>query len=67
MRSKILARLFHHHLFVVGPVAQIHFRRKIAFEDDQVATDSVDDQPTPASNSHDRGLPPVRLYRIFAV
>ena len=43
MRSQVLAKLLHHEGFVVGPVADVHFGDGVAFEDDQVSTDAVEE------------------------
>ena len=43
MRSQILAELFRHHHFVIGPVADVHFGDRVAFEDDEVGADAVEE------------------------
>ena len=43
MRSQILAEFFHHHGFVIGPVAQIHLRNGLALEGDDVRADSIEE------------------------
>ena len=36
MQSEIFPKLFCHHRFVIGPVAEVHFGEGVAFEDDEV-------------------------------
>src|SRR5689334_13830262 len=43
MRSQILAELFFHHCLVIRPVAEIHLRCGVAFEDDQMGADAVEE------------------------
>ena len=43
MRSQILAEFFQHHRFVIGPVADVHFGQRLAFEDDEVRADSIEE------------------------
>ena len=40
MRSQILSKFLNHHGFVIGPVADIHLRNGIPFEDDEVSADA---------------------------
>jgi hypothetical protein len=42
MRSQIFAEFLHHEGFVVAPVAHIHLRNGLAFEDDEVGADAVE-------------------------
>ena len=42
VRSQILAELFHHHGFVIRPVAHVHLRNGFAFEGDDVDADAVE-------------------------
>jgi len=42
MRGQILPGFFLHHGFVIGPVADVHFGNRIAFEDDDVCADAVE-------------------------
>ena len=46
MRSYILAKLFHHHGFVIRPVADVYLGNGLTFEGDDVGADVViaDDQ-----------------------
>jgi hypothetical protein len=43
MRREILPKLLQHHRFVIRPIAQIHFRLAIAFEDDEMRADAVEE------------------------
>ena len=43
MRSRILPKLLLHHRFVIGPVADVHFGNGVAFEDDEVGADAVEE------------------------
>ena len=43
MRSQIFAEFFDHHGFAVGPVAEVHLRNGITFEDDEVGADAVEE------------------------
>ena len=43
MRSQILPKLFHHHRFVIGPIPDVHFGDRVAFEDDEVGADAVEE------------------------
>jgi len=39
-----------HHRFVIGPVAEIHFGNGIAFEDDEVGADAVEESAVVLDN-----------------
>ena len=54
MWSDVFSEFILHHRFVIGPVAQIHLRNRIPFEDNQVRTDAVEE---PAVVAHDQGCP----------
>ncbi len=41
MRSEILPKLFLHHRFVMGPVADVHLGNKLAFEGNDVCANSI--------------------------
>jgi hypothetical protein len=41
MRGEILPKLFLHHRFVIGPVADVHFGNGVTFEDDRVGENPV--------------------------
>ena len=43
MRSEIFPKLFLHHRFVIGPVAEVHLGNGVTFEDDEVGTDAVEE------------------------
>ena len=62
MRSQILSKLFLHHHFVIGPVAQIHLRCGITFEDDQMGADAVEE---PAVVTDDQRRPGEFLEGFF--
>ena len=42
MRSEVFSEFILHHRFVIGPVAEVHLRNRVAFEDDQVRADAVE-------------------------
>ena len=42
MRSQILAKLLHHHRFVISPVADAHLCNGFAFEGDDMGADSME-------------------------
>jgi hypothetical protein len=52
MRSEVFAEFLLHHRFVIGPVADVHLRNRVAFEDDQVRADAVEE---PAVVADDQG------------
>jgi hypothetical protein len=41
MRSQIFPKFLHHRCFVIRPVADVHLRYGVAFEDDEVGADAV--------------------------
>jgi len=43
MRSEVFSKLFLHHRFVIGPVADVHLGNRIAFEDNQMCADAVEE------------------------
>ena len=43
MRSQVFPKFFLHHGFVIGPVADIHLRNGVAFEDDQMRTNPIEE------------------------
>jgi hypothetical protein len=43
-RSDIFAGFLDHHRFVIRPVAEVHFCHLIAFEDNQVGADAVEEK-----------------------
>jgi len=42
MRGEVFAKLFDHHRFVIGPIADVHFGNGVAVEDDEVGADAVE-------------------------
>ena len=44
IRSQIFAEFFLHHRFVIGPVADVHLGDGVAFEDDEVGANAVQEQ-----------------------
>ena len=53
MRSQIFAVFFHHHGFIIGPVADVHLGDRIPFEDDQVGADAVEEPAVVADDDGD--------------
>ena len=53
MRSQILSKPFLHHGFVIGPVADVHFGDGVAFEDDEVGADAVEEPAVVADDEGD--------------
>ena len=51
MRGQIFPKLFLHHRFVIGPVADVHFGDGVAFEDDEVGADAVEESKTANTDS----------------
>lgn len=43
MRSQIIPKFFLHHRFIIGPVADGHFGDEVAFEDNQIRADAVEE------------------------
>jgi hypothetical protein len=43
MRGQIFAELFLHHRFVIGPISDVHFGDGVAFVDDEVCADSIEE------------------------
>ena len=43
MRSQVFPKFFLHHGFVIGPVADVHFGDGVAFEDNQMRADAVEE------------------------
>jgi len=52
MRLKILPEFFHHHGFVIRPVAHVHLGNCLSFEGDDVGADSIE---KPAVVTDDEG------------
>ena len=53
MRSQILPKFLCHHRFVIGPVADVHFGDRVAFEDDEVGADAVEESAVVADDEGD--------------
>ena len=53
MRSYILAEFLLHHRFVIGPVADVDLRDGVAFEDDEVGADAVEEPAVVADDEGD--------------
>ena len=51
MRRQIFAEFLLHHRFVIGPVAEVHLRLGVVFEDDQMRADSIEE---PAVVTHNQ-------------
>jgi len=43
MRSEMLPEFLLHHRFVIGSVADVHLRHRVAFENDQMRADAVEE------------------------
>ncbi len=53
MWSQILPKLFLHHRFVIGPVADIHPGNRLASEGDDVSVDAVEEPAVVADKQYD--------------
>jgi hypothetical protein len=53
MRSSGLCRIFLHHRFVIGPVADVHLGDGVAFVDDEVGADAVEEPAVVADDEGD--------------
>ncbi len=53
MRSQILPEFLLHHRFVIGPVADVHLGNGVAFEDDDVRADAVEEPAVVADDEGD--------------
>jgi hypothetical protein len=42
--SQVLSKLLLHHRFIIRPVADVHLRHRVAFEDNQVRADAVEER-----------------------
>lgn len=53
MRGQIFSKLLLHHFFVIGPVADVHLGDGVAFEDDEVGADAVEEPAVMTHNQRD--------------
>ena len=53
MRGQIFSKFLLHHGFVVGPVADVHLGNRVAFEDDEVGADAVEEPAIVANDDGD--------------
>lgn len=65
MQSQIFAKLFLHHRSVIGPVADIHLCHGVAFEDDEVGANAVDEPAVVADK--EAVLLPAKILSIFKI
>jgi len=50
MRREVFAEFFAHDRFVIGPVADVHLRNGVAFEDDEVGADAMEERVVMSQN-----------------
>ena len=53
MRSEILPEFLLHHRFVIGPVADVHLGNGVAFEDDEVGANPIEEPAVVADDESD--------------